>query len=33
MIPHEQENPVFTYALATEHQALLSTKALRGIPQ
>ncbi len=33
MVPHDQENPVFTYALATERQALLSTKALRGVPQ
>ena len=33
MIPHDQENPVFTYELATERQALLSTKALRGVPQ
>lgn len=33
MVPHDQENPVFTYALATERQALLSTKALRGVPR
>ncbi len=32
MVPHDRENPVFTYALATERQALLATKALRGIP-
>ena len=32
MVPHQQENPVFTYDLADERQALLSTKALRGIP-
>lgn len=33
MVPHDQEDPVFTYVLATERQALLSTKALRSIPQ
>ncbi len=33
MVPHGEENPVFAYTLATERQALLSTKALRGIPQ
>lgn len=33
MIPHDKENPAFAYALATERQALLATKALRGIPQ
>ncbi len=33
MVPHDQENPVFTYTLAQEQQALLSTKVLRGIPQ
>ena len=32
MVPHDQENPVFTYDLATQRQALLATKALRGIP-
>lgn len=32
MVPHPQENPVFTYSLATERQALLSTKTLRGVP-
>jgi endonuclease/exonuclease/phosphatase family metal-dependent hydrolase len=32
MIPHEKENPAFTYTLATERQALLGTKTLRGIP-
>jgi hypothetical protein len=33
VVPHDQENPVFTYALATERLALLSTKTLRGVPQ
>jgi endonuclease/exonuclease/phosphatase family metal-dependent hydrolase len=33
MVPHDQENPVFTYTLATERQALLSTKVLREVPQ
>jgi len=33
MVPHEQENPVFHYTLATERQALLATKALRNVPQ
>ena len=33
MVPHDKENPVFTYTLAAERQALLSTKALRGVPQ
>ncbi len=33
MVPHQQENPVFTYDLADERQALLSTKALREIPE
>ncbi|MES9830131.1 MAG: hypothetical protein ABW201_17875 [Candidatus Thiodiazotropha sp.] len=33
IVPHDQEDPVFTYVLATERQALLSTRALRGIPQ
>ena len=33
MVPHEQENPSFTYDLETERQALLATKTLRGIPQ
>lgn len=33
MVPHEQENPVFTYDLDMERQALLSTKTLRGVPQ
>lgn len=33
MVPHDQENPVFTYVLATERQALLSTKALRDVPE
>lgn len=32
MVPHKQENPVFSYQLAAERQALLSTKALRHIP-
>lgn len=33
MIPHDQENPIFSYSLATERQALLATKSLRNIPQ
>ncbi len=33
MVPHEQEQPRFAYAAATERQALLATKMLRGIPQ
>ena len=33
MVPHDQENPVFSYALETERQALLPTKVLRGIPR
>jgi hypothetical protein len=33
MVPHEQENPAFTYDLETERQSLLATKILRGIPQ
>jgi endonuclease/exonuclease/phosphatase family metal-dependent hydrolase len=33
MVPHEQENPAFSYDLETERQALLATKTLRGIPQ
>lgn len=32
MVPHPQENPIFTYSLATERQALLSTKTLHGVP-
>ena len=32
MIAHNQENPVFTYSLPTERQALLSTKILRNVP-
>ena len=32
MIGHDQENPIFTYSLAMERQALLSTKILRGVP-
>lgn len=32
MVPHEQEVPAFVYMVAAERQALLSTKALRGIP-
>jgi endonuclease/exonuclease/phosphatase family metal-dependent hydrolase len=32
MVPHDQENPVFTYSLATERQALLTTKTLRVVP-
>lgn len=33
MVPHDPENPPFAYNLATERQALLATKAFRGIPQ
>ena len=33
MVPHEEENPPFTYILETERQALLGTKAHREIPQ
>ena len=33
MVPHKKERPVFNYSLATERQALLSTKALRGVPK
>ena len=33
MVPHDRENPPFTYSLATERQALRSTKVLRGVPQ
>ena len=33
MVPHKQVNPAFSYDLATERQALLATKTLRGIPQ
>lgn len=32
MVSHEQENPVFVYQLEIERQALLATKAHRGIP-
>ena len=32
MVPHDRENPVFTYSLATERQALLTTKTLRVVP-
>jgi endonuclease/exonuclease/phosphatase family metal-dependent hydrolase len=32
LVPHDQEVPPFTYTLATERQALGSTKSLRGIP-
>jgi len=32
MLPHDKENPIFIYSLATERQALLSTKTLRGVP-
>ncbi|MCU7844885.1 MAG: endonuclease/exonuclease/phosphatase family protein [Candidatus Thiodiazotropha sp. (ex Monitilora ramsayi)] len=32
MVPHEKEHPPFTYDLATERQALLATKAHRGVP-
>ncbi len=33
MVPHKQEHPAFIYRVETERQALLSTKALRSIPQ
>ena len=33
MVPFPRENPSFAYTLATEQQALLATKARRGIPQ
>ena len=33
MVSHDKEEPTFTYTLETERQALLATKALRGIPQ
>ena len=33
MVPHGQENPVFSYTLAVERQALQDTKTLRGVPQ
>jgi endonuclease/exonuclease/phosphatase family metal-dependent hydrolase len=33
MVPHDKENPAFTYSLTTECQALLSTKTLRGVPR
>jgi hypothetical protein len=33
MVPRERENPEFTHVLATERQALLSTKTLRDIPE
>lgn len=32
MVPHDQENPIFTYDRATERQALLATKAHRAVP-
>ena len=32
MVPHAQENPVFSYVLADERQALLATKTLRNVP-
>jgi len=32
MVGHDRENPVFAYSLATERQALLTTRALRGVP-
>jgi len=32
MVPHDRENPVFTYSLATERQALLTTKTLCVVP-
>ena len=33
MLPHEKEDPQFTYDFDTERQTLLTTKTLRGIPQ
>jgi len=33
MVPHDQEDPVFTYSLADEVQALQATKADREIPE
>ena len=33
MVPHDKENPEFTYNLAKERNALLATKAHRGIPE
>ncbi len=32
MVPHGKENPPFNYDLATEKQALLTSKAHRNIP-
>ncbi|MCB1123207.1 MAG: hypothetical protein KJT03_16755 [Verrucomicrobiae bacterium] len=32
MVPHDRENPPFSYTFAPERNALRSTKALRGIP-
>jgi endonuclease/exonuclease/phosphatase family metal-dependent hydrolase len=32
MVPHDQEKPRFKYSFETERQALLSTKAVRGVP-
>jgi len=32
MVPHEQENPPFSYTLDTERQALRASKVFRGIP-
>jgi endonuclease/exonuclease/phosphatase family metal-dependent hydrolase len=33
MVPHVREDPVFSYTFETERQALLATKAHRGIPE
>ena len=33
MVPHEREDPPFSYVLERERQALLATKGVRGIPQ
>jgi hypothetical protein len=33
MVPHERENPTFSYTFSKERDALRSTKALRGIPE
>ncbi len=32
MVPHDRENPPFSYSFNTERQAVLATKAHRGIP-
>jgi hypothetical protein len=33
MVPHDKENPIFTYTFAVKRQAILSTKIFRGVPQ